>query len=400
VLKVRLTTAADKSVTLAEDTASFCAFPNAIRFPNDIRNVEPDQLPLHIPTAAVLDAVDKTRYAHLVHDTHIGDDPATFRADFRQPAGTEPYNLLAHLAQQLHGKLIVDLGTHYASSAFALGSEPSNTIWSYDLFSHEQLIADYNNISTAQLKQAAPNIEFKGGNALLALGLLLPAPLISLDTAHFPDTIPFEREFVLALQQAGYRGVVICDDIFLNREMVDWWGEIRLPKYDITHTGHAAGGTGVIDFSGMLIVEDSLVAPADPSGTGRRMVGASHSMLVSVDTGHIVAERMVGETTEGGGVSALLQLLRKAQGALEEYSRKEAAEARRLQVEQTGLLDQLAQKNALIAALRQQAANSRQCVGASCAGAGVTPVNDGTPSASPCISSAWRLACVVLDAGS
>jgi hypothetical protein len=45
---------------------------------------------------------------------------------------------------------------------------------------------------------------------------------------------------------------------------------------------------------------------------------------------------------------------------LEEYSRKEAAEARRLQVEQMGLLDQLAQKNALIAALRQQAANSRQ----------------------------------------
>jgi hypothetical protein len=231
VLKVRLVHPTDKTATLAEDTISFCAFPHVVKFANaTVRkgavDLIPNNVPLHVPKATVLATVDKSRYAHLIHNTpfrlHGKDYSASFRDDFQKPAGNEPYNLLAHLAQQLQGKLIVDLGTHYASSAFALGSAQSNTIWSYDLHSHEEMVADYNNMSTAELRQAAPNIMFRGGNALLVLGSLLPAPLISLDTAHFPDTIPFEREFILALKQAGYQGVVVCDDIFLNREMIDW----------------------------------------------------------------------------------------------------------------------------------------------------------------------------------
>jgi predicted O-methyltransferase YrrM len=217
VLQLRLVSLGNRSLTFAEDVVSFCAFPNPIKYGQG--GGATAGLPLHIPLPQALDAVNKSRYVHMVHDAHLAEPKnyfATFRSDFLKPAGVEPYNLLATLAQQLKDNVIFDLGTHYGTSAFALASEVSNRIASYDVVSHENLVADYNKMSTEELRAAAPNVAFKGGNALFDLRELLEAPLISLDTAHFPDTMPFERELIQALQQAGYNGIVVCDDIFLN----------------------------------------------------------------------------------------------------------------------------------------------------------------------------------------
>ena len=93
------------------------------------------------------------------------------------------------------------------------------------------------------------------------------APLISLDTAHLPDTVPFEREFMQALEGVGYRGVVVCDDIHMNAEMVRWWHEIPQRKFDVTAVGHGQSGTGVVDFSGRLRVAGAVAGAGASSAS-------------------------------------------------------------------------------------------------------------------------------------
>jgi len=248
-----------------------------------------DLAALRAPPAALAGAV--RRYAHLVHDTHyekheprcrggareeaegeegsVGSEgaecsdlsgPAYHARDLAAASGVEPYLLLAHLAGQLRGAAIVDLGTHYGVSALALaGAHASNTVLSYDVRERERVIAAYNNMSVAQLRAAAPNVHFRRRNALRDLATLAAAPLISLDTAHMPDSVPFERELVLALEGVGYRGVVVCDDIHFNDQMVRWWHGVSQRKFDVTNVGHGKSGTGIIDFSGRLRVSHGKV---------------------------------------------------------------------------------------------------------------------------------------------
>ena len=71
--------------------------------------------------------------------------------------------------------------------------------------------------------------------------------------------MPFEREFMQALEGVGYRGLVVCDDIHMNAEMVRWWHEIPQRKFDVTSVGHGQSGTGVVDFTGRLRVVGAVV---------------------------------------------------------------------------------------------------------------------------------------------
>jgi hypothetical protein len=73
--------------------------------------------------------------------------------------------------------------------------------------------------------------------------------------AHLPDSVPFERELVSALLVAGYGGIVVCDDIYQNSEMVRWWRGLDILKYDVTYVGHGITGTGILDFGGRLEFE-------------------------------------------------------------------------------------------------------------------------------------------------
>mmetsp|Transcript_10720 Transcript_10720/g.33058 ORF Transcript_10720/g.33058 Transcript_10720/m.33058 type:complete len:246 (-) Transcript_10720:260-997(-) len=84
---------------------------------------------------------------------------------------------------------------------------------------------------------------------------VLGAALIMLDTHHFPETTPFEYEFVELLAKGGFRGLLLLDDIHLNGEMKRFWAwftEKRAPgsysTKDATPVGHVSG-TGWVDFS-------------------------------------------------------------------------------------------------------------------------------------------------------
>ena len=47
----------------------------------------------------------------------------------------------------------------------------------------------------------------------------LATPIMLLDVEHQPVKIPMEYEFIKQLIEGGYRGIVICDDVDLNRDM-------------------------------------------------------------------------------------------------------------------------------------------------------------------------------------
>ncbi len=74
------------------------------------------------------------------------------------------------------------------------------------------------------------------------------------DTLHFPETQPFEYEFLNVLRQNDWKGLLVLDDIHYNDEMKRFWESIPVAKYDLTDVGHASG-TGIVDFGGQLNIE-------------------------------------------------------------------------------------------------------------------------------------------------
>ena len=89
-------------------------------------------------------------------------------------------------------------------------------------------------------KSAVPSGEpFAGSNKVPARSqqlFLLP------DTLHgVPYTERFEREFSRELAEGGFSGVLMLDDIHLNREMLDWWVELT--------TGAAAWGADYLSYN-------------------------------------------------------------------------------------------------------------------------------------------------------
>ncbi len=156
---------------------------------------------------------------------------------FNHRAGWEHYRLLSHFSWQFPpGTTLVDIGTSCGFSALALAHNPAVRVVTYNI---EDGIGDQ--VCSARHK---PNIEHRIKNCLEDIDVLLSAPLIMLDTAHEGD---FEQEVITALMQRSYKGIVLCDDIYLNAAMDRFWKWVPLPKADLSEYGHWSG-TGLITF--------------------------------------------------------------------------------------------------------------------------------------------------------
>jgi len=57
----------------------------------------------------------------------------------------------------------------------------------------------------------------------------------------------FEIHFHKYLQNIKYKGLLMLDDIKLNKSMVNYWDSIKEEKFDISHVGHHSG-TGLVIF--------------------------------------------------------------------------------------------------------------------------------------------------------
>ena len=171
-----------------------------------------------------LDSIDLTKFE--------ADLVPFVKQYFYLNSGVEHYRLLAHISSYYDNEILLDIGTFKGGSALALSFNNNNTVISIDIENHLEL-----SINRA-------NIEFKILNILNNPNLLHKSKLIMLDTAH--DGL-FERELYTYLIESNWNGIIIADDIHLNKPMRKWWKSIENKyKYDITKFGHHSG-TGLIN---------------------------------------------------------------------------------------------------------------------------------------------------------
>lgn len=156
-----------------------------------------------------------------------------------QPAGIEHYKLLSHIARQLHGgSVVIDLGTSIGSNALSMAYE-NHTI--------KVITYDFENrFPKNQLTMLnMSNIEFVHKNGVEFVEKFLDSPMILLDIE--PHDGLQEEIFIERLSEAGYRGIVVCNDIHDNINMEYFWENVEQKKIDATRFGHWCG-TGIIVF--------------------------------------------------------------------------------------------------------------------------------------------------------
>eukprot|EP00929_Paragymnodinium_shiwhaense_P081143 TRINITY_DN42399_c0_g1_i5.p1 TRINITY_DN42399_c0_g1~~TRINITY_DN42399_c0_g1_i5.p1 ORF type:complete len:498 (+),score=24.57 TRINITY_DN42399_c0_g1_i5:129-1622(+) len=196
---------------------------------------------------------DVTRYDRLlVEGSHL----------FQQPVPVDMYKLLGYMSSLFPNSNILEVGTHVGGGAFALASEPSNVVMTVDISNTiEEALLVRLNMTREDLQTAAPNVIFKCGYDLLKESTwrelnmhLHDFRLVHLDPAHLPYSVPFEIEFLKMIEEVGWKGILILDDIYINEEMTRWWtslDSLAIPRYDVSSVGHWTGA-GMIDFSGQL----------------------------------------------------------------------------------------------------------------------------------------------------
>lgn len=148
----------------------------------------------------------------------------------------EHYALLRHLVNQIEGPAtIVDMGTFNGLSALSLANN-KNKVISYDI-THQYLVQ--------KIRSVKQNIDFrlKSASDVNELTDIVKSSIVFLDVD--PHDGKIEKEILSNLLKMDYRGIIIADDIYLNREMLSWWLSIPLLKIDLTYTGHWSG-TGII----------------------------------------------------------------------------------------------------------------------------------------------------------
>lgn len=148
----------------------------------------------------------------------------------------EHYRLLVHLSSLINNSIILDVGTSVGASALALSQNPTNQILSYDVEHHN--IPFRNKIPNIRLIQ----------NDMFAISQeeIQAASLILLDVT--PHDGEKERIFFNMLSTYGYKGIVVCDDIHMNKEMKRFWESIGQNKIDVTQYAHFSG-TGMVSFN-------------------------------------------------------------------------------------------------------------------------------------------------------
>lgn len=149
---------------------------------------------------------------------------------------SEHYRLLSYLSKSFDNITIIDAGTLYGHSCLALSQNLKNVILTYDI-QHVNLnfANEYKNVIFKKLdiNEETPEV-------------IKSATIILLDID--PHDGIQETKFINYLKQINYKGYVICDDIFLNEGMKNWWNSVDIEKYDLTDIGHFSG-TGLINFN-------------------------------------------------------------------------------------------------------------------------------------------------------
>jgi hypothetical protein len=152
---------------------------------------------------------------------------------FEHPPGNQHYRLLAHISNVLpDGATIFEIGTRWGVSAVALSRNPNVKVVTCDI--------------EKQFDMTLPsNVEFVLGVGFDVLENYTHADVIFMDVD--PHDGIQERKMIKKLMDLKFKGILMLDDIHLNKVMNDFWNEITLDKFDATQLGHYSG-TGIVFF--------------------------------------------------------------------------------------------------------------------------------------------------------
>jgi hypothetical protein len=140
-----------------------------------------------------------------------------------QAKENEHYRLISYLCDGMD--LVFDIGTYQGFSALAMST--AKKVISYDV-ENQRIIS-------------TKNCEYKIGNVLKDKRLL-KASVILIDTYHEGD---FEAKVIEHLRANNYKGLLVMDDIYFNKQMTSLWESITEEKHDLTELGHYTG-TGLV----------------------------------------------------------------------------------------------------------------------------------------------------------
>lgn len=149
------------------------------------------------------------------------------------------YKILSYLAKQLpKGSKVADLGTALGASALAFATNPDIEVLTID--SVERLPVNLRNVLSL------PNVSFTSGDSLTLTDLYTNAKIVYVDL-HPHDGIQEGRIYQF-LASAGFKGIMILDDIHAFEGLSAFWSTIIKKKMDVTEYGHHSG-TGIVVFS-------------------------------------------------------------------------------------------------------------------------------------------------------
>jgi hypothetical protein len=194
-------------------------------------------------------AIDNTDLGHLAH--HLDWNPQA-KQYFLADAGQEHYKLLAYLSKHIPGDLF-DIGTYFGASALALSTNEASKVFTFDVV---RCIPEANpqNPSTASLVTplSRPNIKMYVASGQSVIPKIAKSPFVCLDVD--PHDGLQETDFVERLVRHNYRGLLLLDDINVNKNMRMFWENLpsNLKKLDATHLGHHSG-TGIVVFDPTFI---------------------------------------------------------------------------------------------------------------------------------------------------
>ena len=155
--------------------------------------------------------------------------------------GKEHYKLLSYLSTLFNNEILIDLGTYRGLSALAMSYNQKNKVFTFD-------IEKFTINNPIELKpENSYNTIFMIDNILentkRYYELIRKSRFICLDVD--PHDGIKEPEFMKIILDSGFKGLILCDDIKLNKSMNDWWNSVSLPKYDVSKYAHWSG-TGII----------------------------------------------------------------------------------------------------------------------------------------------------------
>lgn len=152
---------------------------------------------------------------------------------FDRPCGDQHYRLLAYISTILpDGSRILELGTRWGVSSVALSKNINVNVTTCDIEDQSMYVK-------------RENVKFIQADGFDLLEEYKDVDLIFMDVD--PHDGIQEKKMIKKLSELDFKGILILDDIHLNKEMESLWNSIPFDKFDITQFGHYSG-TGIVFF--------------------------------------------------------------------------------------------------------------------------------------------------------